>query len=129
MPKTETGRERSIRRHLNPRSPPQIRVILAYERALAREKQMWAAYVFLTEGQEAVEALKIKPPWGRKWNRDYNPLPYPEAKPRGMHRIEMFMGTGVGGIYGIMDSQDLLWTLAGWNLTSREPEVRRRRKW
>lgn len=119
----------SIRRFLNPRSPAQIRVLLAYERALAREKQKWAAYVFLTEGQEAVEKLRIKPPYGKKWNRDYNPLPYPEAKPRGEHRIDMFMGTGVGAIYRMMDSEHLLWTLAGWTLTMKSPEVRKRRKW
>jgi hypothetical protein len=129
MARRETTKERSIRLALNPRSPAEIRVILAYERALARERQIWAAYVFLTEGQEAVEALRIKPSWGRKWSRDYNPLPYPEAKPRGEHRIDMFIGTGVGTIYGLMESEHLIWMLAGWNITSREPEVRRRRKW
>jgi len=127
--KTERELEGKIRRALNPRAPAQIRVVLAYERALARERQLWAAYIFLTEGEEAAKALKIKPPYGRKWNRDYNPLPYPEAKPRGEHRIDMFMGTGIGTIYRMMDSQHLLWQLAGWNLTMKGAEVRQRRKW
>jgi hypothetical protein len=125
----ETRREQRIRKSLNPTSPAEIRVILKYEREVARARQKYAAYLFLTKGEDVANAQHIAPAYGKKWNRDYNPLPYPEAKPRGEDRIEMFVGTGIGTIYGFIDSGQDLWQLAGWTLTHRGPEVRRRRKW
>lgn len=128
MTRKKDSKEFLINRALNPRSPLVLRLALHQEKALQRERQREAALIFLLEGQEAVEALQIKPPYGKRWDRDYNPMPYPEAKPRGEHRIDMFMGTGIGAIYRIVGGEHLLWQLAGWNLTNKGAEVRRRRK-
>lgn len=88
-----------------------------------REQQKFGAQQFLFLGES-----EIDPPYGTGWDREYNPSPYPDAKPD----PEMYDGTGVGHLYGLDSSTNrrnfsyfnLL--MAGWNLTRDHPEVRRK---
>ena len=115
-------KERAIRDALNPRAPQPARKELELERKRERERQQWSAWRFLTTGNEKGDEL-TKPPYGKKWNRDYNPEPYPGCKPdQSVDRIEMYIGTGIGCVYGFMNSQQFLWQLAGWTITRKGQE-------
>lgn len=90
-----------------------------YELARRRASQQRDALHFLFTGQS-----RGIPPYGKEWNREYNPWPYPEAKPDPYE----YEDTGVGAIYGFDGSQRHMWQLAGWSITRRHAEQRKRRK-
>lgn len=90
-----------------------------------RFQQWWAADQFVWEG--VVPDWAAEPAYGKEWNREYNPAPYPEA----VVDEEMYDGTGVGFLYGMDSSVDDTkrkaydLQMAGWTLTRDGVEVRR----
>lgn len=116
--------ERSIELELTPRPKLKQRMSHFVDLAARRMSQRDAAWHFLTTG-EGDEPAQAKPPWGKIWDRDYNPMPYPEARPVDPMFYE---GTGIGHLYGIDLSSQMAWTLAGWNLVRTGSEQRKRRK-
>lgn len=95
--------------------------------ANVRAQQKASARAFLVEG-EAIQDWQ--PSYGKKWDREYNPLPYPEALPKD---TEMFEGTAIGFLCGLFGESgcagyEHAWQLAGWNLTRKGAEVRSRRR-
>lgn len=113
--------ESSIFRQLNPRAPVKCRISLLQDRLKARCNQKDGAWRFLTTGESGAN----KPSYGREWDRDYNPIPYPEARPED---FEAYMGTGVGLLYGIIECEEHAWQMAGWNLVRTGSETRKRKK-
>ena len=91
-----------------------------------REEEAARDYVAFS-GEWPDAGGECAPPYGKSWNFDYNPTPYPEAVPD----AEMYEGTGVGFLYGFDSSEGGMllryWQkeLAGWKLTRDHPEVRR----
>lgn len=90
-----------------------------------RLRQQISALAYLLEGDPVQSEA---PPYGKTWNREYNPQPYPEAVPD----PEVYHGTGVGLLYGqlgIEDERGLehAHLLAGWTLVRTGAEVRGRR--
>lgn len=88
-----------------------------------RLRQQEAAYLFLTTGVDF--ECDEDPPYGKVWDRNYNPMPYPEADPVD----EMYNGTGIGFLYA-MDSgtsgfrpHTFAVDMAGWNLVREGVEV------
>lgn len=67
------------------------------------------------------------PPYGKEWDRDYNPNPYTDARPD----AEMYDGTGVGFLYGLdsrvsdVHRRMFATDLAGWNLVREGVEEHR----
>lgn len=114
--------ERYIQDQLNPRSPFKARFNLENELEDKDAMQKMSAWHFLTTGEQGKGAL---PPYGKVWDRDYNPIPYPEARP---DDPEFFMGTGIGLLYGIIGCDEHAWQLAGWNIVRTGSEQRKRRK-
>lgn len=98
-----------------------------------RAEQRAAALQFLAEGDPV---QWVSPPYGKTWNREYNPQPYPESVPD----LETYNGTGVGFLYGYYGADtptedalpfgatDFAWTLAGWQLVRTGAEVRGRKR-
>lgn len=108
----------SLMKELNPRSPLELRQTIAADRIAAREKQQQNAWVFLTTGESIAPS-----PYGGEWSRDYNPMPYPEARVD----PDFYLGTGIGLLYRITGAEHMAWSLAGWNLVRHGTEVRARR--
>lgn len=100
--------EREIRDELTPRAPYASRAALAEDNATKRARHRESAWHFLTTG----ESVGL-PPYGREWNRDYCPWPYPDAEPADPL---MYLDTGIGAVYGIMECDRHKWQLAGWNI-------------
>lgn len=86
---------------------------------------------FLLNGDEGgrhsdvcVHALRDDEPC----SREYDPLPYPSIKSRSGRIVvtarqqalpakeTMYVGTGVGALYELPDTEGHLWQLAGWNV-------------
>lgn len=61
------------------------------------------AFAFLTLDHDAYEG---------DLNRNYDPMPYPEARPT---PEDWYVGTGIGLLYGLGGEQHA-WQLAGWNV-------------
>lgn len=114
------AKERHIHAELNPRAPEESRLPREAYLSSLREHQAHDAWHFRLTGDPEGS---VKPPYGKEWDREYNPVPYPEAKPD----PEEYMGTGIAAIYG-WESEEY-WQLAGWNITNKNAEVRKRRKW
>jgi hypothetical protein len=87
------------------------REILRAEVEARRERQKRSALNWLLTGEQDKEP----PPYGAEWDRNYNPMPYPEASPGSATMpVEFYVGTGVGLLYGLEGSDGLAWQLAGW---------------
>lgn len=94
-----------------------------------RTRQKQGARIYLTSGDEKDQSYG-PPPYGKVWNREYNPRPYPESVPD----KEIYGGTGVGflyGFYGRLAEFDIFphaWHLAGWTLVRTGAEVRSKKR-
>ena len=113
-------KERALNRALTPRGPAKCRLMIEQEQVEKSERCALNAWHFLTTGESILPS-----PYGGDWNREYNPYPYPDAKPVD---VEMYMGTGVGLLYRLDGSWEHYWQLAGWNLVRTGSEQRSRRK-
>ncbi len=69
----------------------------------ARHAAEMDAFAFLTLDREAYEG---------GLNRNYDPMPYPEAGPT---PESDYVGTGIGLLYGL-GGEAHAWQLAGWNV-------------
>lgn len=114
--------ESAIHRQLNPRALQKSRKQHAEDMAARRLYQDAGAYHFLTTGNNNKGG---KPPWGKEWDRDYNPVPYPEARPED---LEFYQGTGIGYLYNVIGCEHHAWQMAGWNLVRTGSEHRRRKQ-
>lgn len=112
--------ERKIYDLLNPKAPVKSRLARLEERSHRRHAEKTNAWLFLTTGQSRTPI-----PYGTEWDREYNPTPYPEARPSDITEYEC---TGVGTLYGAQGTDQHLWQLAGWNLTRKGGEHKARRK-
>lgn len=112
------SKEAAINGELTPVAPLEQRLSRAVYLESERTSQAWDAWKFRLTGKS-----EGTPPYGKEYDRDYNPIPYPEAKPD----IEEYMHTGIGAVYGYPSSE--YWQLAGWNIVRTNAEVRKRRKW
>lgn len=108
-------------RLLNPTSTRKSRVALLLHRLKVRQEQMDSANYWLFTGEQSA----VKPSYGKEWNRDYNPMPYPEAKPED---VDLYLDTGIAALYGWEGGEEHVWQLAGWNLVRTGGENRKRRK-
>lgn len=64
------------------------------------------AFAFLTQERDTYRES------GGELDRDYDPMPYPEAMPT---PESDYVGTGIGLLYGLGGEQHA-WQLAGWNV-------------
>lgn len=90
--------------------------ILQHEAGLQhrRDRQKDSARAFLLSG-ENVEGQQ-PPSYGGDWDRTYHPEPYPEALPgSGTLPIEHYVGTGVGYLYGLEQTEQFAHETAGWS--------------
>lgn len=110
----------ALNKALNPRGPAEQRAIIASDHEKHRQKCIDNAWHFLHTGESIAPSA-----YGGEFDRDYNPNPYPEAKPKD---IDMYMGTGIGLLYRILGADHMYWELAGWNLVRSGAEQRARRK-
>lgn len=110
----------AIMKELTPTGMEEGRIIRKHELERRRASQQRDAWHFLTTGLS-----RGIPPYGKEWNRDYNPMPYPEAAVDPY----VYMGTGIGCLYRLEGSNEHLWQLAGWNIVRTHAEVRARKKY
>jgi hypothetical protein len=96
-----------------------------FDRAIEkRDDQVESAALWLATGKGF---HGVDPPYGKEFDRTYNPSPYPEAAPD----PETYEGTGIGFLYGLDSTVDgrrlKFWAvqLAGWILTRDGVEVRK----
>lgn len=105
------------------------RAMLDAEKELRREQQRRSAYEFLVTGDP--EGTGVEPPYGKEWDREYNPMPYPEAEPF----REDYEGSGIAALYGFFYSYEvedtgddsIRWAfleMAGWPIVRTGSEVR-----
>lgn len=114
--------EKSIYKELNPRAPLKCRLAQSENVLAKRLSQALGAFDWLLTAEQG----HTKPSYGKEWDRDYNAVPYPEARPLDPLFYE---GTGIGYLYGIIGTEQHAWQMAGWNLVRTNAEVRKRRKW
>lgn len=99
-----------------------------------RNDQEAAAHTYLVGDQPFQE-----PDYGKEWDRSYNAIPYPEARPvePAANEESAYLGTGIGYLYDMTwESADGEWIKArwhaidmvGWTLTRKGAEVRSVRK-
>ena len=110
---------KKIQQELTPKGLDEGIEIRRHELERRRGSQQRDAFHFLTTGLS-----RGIPPYGKEWNREYNPWPYPEATPD----VDLYKDTGIGAIYGHDGSDRHMWQLAGWTITRAHAEVRKRRK-
>lgn len=125
MPEKLNLAERVIYDELTPPAiDEQLRAKLdrAQEYLMRRNRQFDAAMHFLFTGEIP---KGTRPVYGDTWDRDYNAVPYPEAKPRD---LAFYEDTGIGYLYGAQFTDRFAWELAGWTLVRTGGEARKRRK-
>lgn len=122
----------ALNAELSPRGPVGIRQSIEDEARDKRARYAHNAWVFLTTGNneecrkdsegiwQFSEGDSSASPYGGKWDRTYNPNPYPGAKPRD---TDMYEETGVGLLYRIQGADHMAWSLAGWSLSRLAPDA------